>query len=192
LKSLADFKHHIQLHRQRVVKLGMTLAAEYYTELDLIAVERFLKLHDRSKILNSPAQLRIFGYHHPERPMQRLFEFFGQQERSALQSQQLQQVVNDINDLDLAISKRFFAASFFNASEMDRFYQIEKVADLVDRSLDPVAAEEFGHPMILASEYIRDPNLAKLSLWLESRYFKVTEGLFYPLAEKVLVSKQAW
>jgi hypothetical protein len=191
LITLPEFKHHIQLHRQRVLKLGMMLGAEHFPALNPNDLERFLRLHDRSKVLRSTAQLRIFGYNHPQIPLDRLHAFFGKRQRTPEEAHQLRQVIDDINNVDLAISKRFFETLPIPPSTISEFYQVEKVADLVDRSLDPIAAEEFGHPMILASEFIGDSRLAKMSLWLESRYFEVTAGLFFPNAENLVDTKQA-
>lgn len=181
MKTLADFRFHIQLHRKRVVRLGLALARHHFPEIHPLALESFLWLHDRSKTLQTPQQLSGYGYTHPQLPAERLFQFYGVGHRSSEQTQELRQIVQDINIVDEKIAGRYFTASgAVNSETTSIFYNIEKVADLVDRSLDPIAAEEFGHPMILASEYIQDPYLSKMSLWLEDQYGKLTENLSFP------------
>ncbi len=94
--------------------------------------------------------------------------------------QSLVDIVTDINSIDKKVGEDFFANhSRLSWGVQEDFYTIERVADLVDRSLDPIAAEEFGHSMLLASEYVDDPYMSQLSLWLEGHYPQITKNLSF-------------
>jgi hypothetical protein len=178
VRTFSEFQHHIQLHRERVVKLGIALAKSHFPHLNLRQVETFLWLHDHSKTLNTAAKLKAFNYEHPQMPAHRLFEFYGRTPETQADTLKLISIVNDINAIDEEVSSNFFKLNRdLSWGTQDDFFTIEKVADLVDRSLDPMAAEEFGHPMILASSYVQDAYLATLSMWLESQFEQITKDL---------------
>lgn len=180
MRTFAEFQHHIHLHRERVVKLGLALAKNQFPGLSLRPLEAFLYLHDHSKTLNSRDELARHLYTHASTPSQRLFEFYGKIPENDLEQVKLIEVVNDINNIDTRVSAQFFQFNpDLSKGTQDDFYTIEKVADLVDRSLDPVAAEEFGHPMVLASEYVQDPYMSLLSMWLEKNYLQITKNLTF-------------
>ncbi|MBC7371440.1 MAG: hypothetical protein H7326_07745 [Bdellovibrionaceae bacterium] len=179
MRKLTEFKAHIVLHRSRVVRLGLALAETKFPHIDRVALESFLKLHDFSKTLRSPTNLKVFGYENERAPLERLFDFYGRTSKTAEQNMQLYGVINDINSIDDQIAKIYLTPLSLDAQSLQSFYNIEKVADLVDRSLDPLAKEEFGHHMILASEFIQDTHLANLSMWLEERYSQITRDLSF-------------
>jgi hypothetical protein len=179
LKKISDFKAHIQLHRSRVVRLGMALAETQFPEINPQILQSFLKIHDYSKTLDSQPQLKSFGYAHERAPIERLFDFYGQTSKTTEQNRQLVEVIRDINSIDDQIGRQFLQPLRLDAGVLQSIYNIEKVADLVDRSLDPLAKEEFGHHMILASEYLQDPRMSSLSMWLEERYLQITDDLSF-------------
>ncbi len=57
--------------------------------------------------------------------------------------------------------------------------KIEKLADIVDRGMDPTSSEEFGKKIVRASEskYLKSQNGKKMAAVLEGEYFKTTKGL---------------
>lgn len=180
MKTQTEFTRHINLHRLRVLRLGLELGKSHYEGLPLSDLEKFLKLHDLSKTLQSKTLLAEFGYTHVRFPVDRLFQFFGIKNPSNSQAKQLRELVSDINTVDENIARRFFeVAKGIDAKTQTAFYEIERVADLVDRSLDPVAAEEFGHPMVPASEFIQESHLVGFSRWLENLYPEFTKNLSY-------------
>lgn len=181
MRTLQEFQRHIELHRARVVVLGLRLAKTQYPGIDLSCLEKFLRLHDYSKTILHHHELSKFRYKHRQLPVERLFEFYGLTPKSETETQKLMNTINDINAIDRKTAEDFFKDhSQLTWATQEDFYTIEKVADLVDRSLDPMAAEEFGYPMVLASEYIQDPFMAGHSLWLESRYLQITKNLSFP------------
>lgn len=180
MRTLRDFQYHISLHRERVIQLGMALAKSQFPRLHPESLRDFLRLHDYSKTITIPSQLSKYGYRHRELPVERLFQFYGKPPKNDHEWEQLGNLVYDINNIDQTVCENFFSQHReLSWGDQEDFYAIEKVADLVDRSLDPIAAEEFGHPMKLASEYVEDPYLARLSLLLESRYPQITKNLSF-------------
>jgi hypothetical protein len=180
VRTFLEFQHHIELHRERIIKLGLTLAKHQFPRLDKNVLSKFLVLHDQSKTLTSRRQLTEFGYSHRELPVQRLYNFYGRVPKTEREMQRLVNIINDINGIDKRVCEDFFNNHpQLSWGVQEDFYTIERVADLVDRSLDPMAAEEFGHPMLLASDYIDDPYLSRLSLWLESHYHQITKNLSF-------------
>lgn len=180
MRTFLEFQHHIELHRNRVTKLGMALAQHQFPGLNSRVLGEFLDLHDHSKIITSRNELPRFDYTHRELPVQRLYGFYGRKPKTEYEMQNLIDIINDINGIDKKVCADFFTKhSQLSWGVQEDFYTIERVADLVDRSLDPMAAEEFGHPMLLASEYIDDPYMSQLSLWLESHYHQITKNLSF-------------
>lgn len=180
MRSFSEFQRHIHLHRQRVVQLGLTLAKYHFRGLRPNDLESFLNLHDHSKTLTNPQILNWFNYKNPRSPAERLFEFYGRSPKTFQETLRLNEVIQEINSIDEKVSLHFFMENTqLSWGTQDDFFVIEKVADLVDRSLDPMAAEEFGHKMVLASDYVRDPYLSHLSMWLESRYHEITKDLIF-------------
>ncbi|MBS1971273.1 MAG: hypothetical protein JSU04_13270 [Bdellovibrionales bacterium] len=180
MRTFLEFQHHIELHRERVIKLGLTLAQHQFPRLHRGILADFLALHDFSKTIVSRSQLPQFNYSHRDLPVQRLYTFYGRTPKTESEMQRLMDIITDINDIDKKVGEDFFAKHpQLSWGVQEDFYTIERVADLVDRSLDPMAAEEFGHSMLLASEYIDDPYMSRLSLWLESHYPQITKNLSF-------------
>lgn len=180
MRTFKEFQHHIELHRERVSKLGLALAKIHYSGLNLKTLESFLALHDHSKTLMDFQRLQKYDYKHSLFPAERLFRFYGKTPTNNQETLQLIDVINDINAIDEDVCVEFFKMHpELPWGTQETFYTIEKVADLVDRSLDPIAAEEFGHPMVLASEFVQDPYMAMLSMWLETHYHQITKDLSF-------------
>ena len=180
MRTFLEFQHHIELHRERVLKLGLALAKTQFPRLRHQHLKDFLHLHDHSKTITAKDLLPKFDYSHRELPVHRLFQFYGKTPQTEQDWQKLVDIINDINNIDKQVCEQFFLMRpTLSWGVQEDFYTIEKVADLVDRSLDPMAAEEFGHPMLLASEYIEDPYMSQLSLWLESHYHQITKNLSF-------------
>ncbi|WP_413287763.1 hypothetical protein [Bdellovibrio sp. HCB337] len=161
--QIQDFQQHIELHRERVVVLGMTLAASHFPNVSKKDLKDFLRLHDSSKTMRNS--------------LPRLFEFYGKPPANEEARARLMSTVSDINAIDHSIAEKFFNERHLSPEMVEALYTIEKVADLVDRSLDPVAAEEFGRKLSPASQFFKEQELRDLSLWLESRYLNIVPHL---------------
>ncbi len=137
---ISDFHRHIELHRERVFQLGMTLGREKFPELNGEKLEQFLRLHDASKTMTSALSLEKYNYQNQISPLARLFSFYGKAHESEESKILLRGTVNDINAIDQHVAHDFFANHpDISHESAQKFYLIEKIADLVDRSLDPVA-----------------------------------------------------
>lgn len=154
--SASDFQLHIQLHRRRVVLLGSYLAKQEFPEISAELAENFLLLHDTSKTL--------------KQTITSLYAFYGKNNLDADQLADLKKTITFLNSIDTAYADSFFDTYQLSSLEREQLLLIEKIADLVDRSMDPVAEEEFGRKMKLASEFIQDANQNTLAKLLESKY----------------------
>ncbi len=65
-------------------------------------------------------------------------------------------------------------------AERNDFKTIEKVADLVDRSQDPVAEQEFGRKLLPAHQYIQDKTLKFYAKYLEKEYNQIIKQNYLP------------
>ncbi|HWU44529.1 MAG TPA: hypothetical protein VN132_13855, partial [Bdellovibrio sp.] len=163
MNSLEDFQAHVELHRERVVRLGMALAKEKFPEIDMVALEAFLRQHDLSKTIRRNAN--------------DLYLFYGRDGKGP----EFNSIRNRINEFDQIVRNNFFAHhSEISASHQEIFYLVEHVADLVDRGIDPVAAEEFGHKLSPASRFLKDQRFAGFAKWLENSYNIITQDLSLP------------
>ena len=175
VNSVEDFKMHCNLHQARVVALGLALRARYYPNVDVRHLENFLRLHDAAKTTMDSDIYSLCGFQSP--PLEALYAFYGTTLPRGSKSE-LGEVTSRVNRIDEAISAIFFKA--FGTNEAKELREIENLADLVDRGMDPVAAEEFGRPMRLASSYCKNENLKTYAEWLEQNYTKIVEGLEFP------------
>jgi len=167
VETASDFQKHIQLHRTRVVVLGLALAKVHYPEISQEDLKIFLELHDTSKV-------------DPKNSSQ-LFGFYGRPPANLEEKERLKSIVGSINEVDSQVGQKFFQENIsLTPTQRSQFLTIEKVADLVDRSMDPVATEEFGRQMTRASQFLKDAEQARLSLWLEQRYHKLVPSLGMP------------
>ncbi|WP_374077470.1 hypothetical protein [Bdellovibrio bacteriovorus] len=164
VETEADFAKHIELHRQRVAALGLALAAKEYPSVDQRTLRFFLLLHDSSKTKSTAD----------------LYRFYGKTGLTEQEIGDLKKTVQHINDVDSRMAEKFFRRFKINAQEAEVFLWIEKVADLVDRSSDPVATEEFARKMTPASEYMKDERSRSAALFLEKRYNGIVSGFEMP------------
>jgi hypothetical protein len=179
--QIADFHRHIELHRERVVQLGLCLAQAKFPDLTLADIESFLRLHDSSKTMTSPMSLQRYQYENEVSPVHRLFGFYGKPNDSEEERIQLKNTVSDINELDQRVANEFFSERPDLSHEtVQKYFLIERIADVVDRSLDPVASEEFHQKLTPASQFFQSTDKVELSHWLEERYHMITEGLHMP------------
>ena len=152
--SYSQFLNHISKHRMRVVALGL----EYYRRntkcnelLSPSLVKEFLRLHDLAKLDNDISV--------------RLYSLFGKN-----QSPHMKDTVVELNRRDLEIRMTFFKeknlvdAQGRLSAEATLLIEIERVADLTDRGMDPGAAQEFGRPMQKASIFLATPGLLAAEL----------------------------
>jgi len=205
--SIEDFEVHMKHHIQRVEILGMRLLKfpdglnpdeirkmdpvlvkrlqDKLEKIDRVLLQKYLKLHDQSKVNATPEFLAHYGFR-PDEPkiIERLYGIYGKN-RDNMRSDEVirsKTLIDKINAIDRQIGYEFFSAhdmidSRGNSSFMARIMMmVEKIADGVDRGMSPVSPEEFNRTMKLASEFLTDPEEIHLSLYLENRYPTMFEG----------------
>lgn len=176
IQTLQDFRAYNLLHVQRVQKLGVYLYNKFpgeFPDLNVSLVEGFLAQHDYPK-LNEPELQRD------------LFRLYGRPIDSAEMIKLRNEVVARVNEAEHEYAYAYFAATdLLNengslTSAAQQLLRIEMIADLVDRYLNPLAAEEFAREMRPASEM---PALTPREKWLaqhlERRYFELVRGMLY-------------
>lgn len=160
--SVTDFRRHIHLHKSRVTALSLALydaGFARYGTLRRDTLERYLWLHDQAKLSGK------FFF--------RLYKHYGENLQNS-QNKDLQNLIRDVNQFDSEINRVFIADTPTNVFLLT---EIVRIADLVDRGLDPVAAEEFGRSLKPASEFLKPIVEVELARFLESRYTQIVSGL---------------
>lgn len=180
--SVEDFYRHTSLHRKRVKALGMELLRQNPEVFSGVRPEQLriaLDAHDMGKI--SPNAKYVDG-----RPFYKVLfqEGYGKQIN--------RDVVNQLNNHDQRYMQEAFKkaglakspdhTSAHRARVQDirhKIARIEKIADLVDRGMSPVAQEEFGRPMQRAGVFLDNPQDRQLARSLETNYQNIIDGLEY-------------
>lgn len=126
--TLREYRLRVDGHRQRVRVLGGLIAGKH-GDVDSLTV-RVLELHDVEKYVFLPLLWRYFG-----RGQGKVARF----------------VFDVMNRVGAAVvffatleMRVLFSASF--DARLTRARQIERIADVIDRSADPTNAIEFGQP----------------------------------------------
>lgn len=177
--NISDFEIHIEAHIERVGFLGKALYEEYperYAELDADLLEQFLRVHDQAK--------------REQNIMEGLFEFYAipKEQMTEWQEQQMQRQIDELNGEDDLVVYQFFETHNLIRSDgrpehrAELYQEIATISDLVDRGLDPVAAEEFARRMKPASEFLEGKQRS-LAVFLEQNYWQITDSK-HPLLEK--------
>jgi hypothetical protein len=162
--DINDFKSHIQNHQIRVLQLGSFLANHNFPELPIQQVQEFLSLHDQSKT--------------SDKMLNALFLFYGKKATESLTSNQsliLSRIIEELNASDLNLIKTYFEEHNISSDDQNKLFLIEKIADSVDRAMDPIAEEEFGRKLQFASDFLGTEFERSLAKTLESNYLEITE-----------------
>ncbi len=160
VRNLDDFKHHILLHRMRVVRLGLVIRnrwPEKFGSLTDIEIFDFLRLHDIAKWFDSPRFREEFwptsSQRQPLSFAERFFEFYGVQldHLEGAEKDRFRRLIADLNKSDQAVTLKFFrnqprlrATAMGPNPRAILLLELERLADLADRDSDPVAGEEMG------------------------------------------------
>lgn len=169
VQNYSDFQKYIDLHKKRVTELGLALYQLYldrYHQVPYEYVHAFLKLHDQSKLREPNSKA--------------LYSFYGQNQNfvDSFTQKQMQKTIQKLNDYDHGIAQLFFQGVGVSPWQARLLLEIEKIADLVDRGMDPVAHEDFEgkglYKMKLGSEYLTDDFSQKAAFELEKKYEVIT------------------
>lgn len=183
VKTFSDFKIYVESHRLRVRELGIThykLHPDRYKDLPQKTVEKYLALHDRSKQEESNARA--------------LYAYYGRNQK--FMPEQLREsfvkVINHINTYDSKVAEKFVSENPLTGSQIERLFEIEKIADLVDRGMDPVAREDFEeggrYTMKLGSEFLLHEFSKGAARHLEKIYSVLTKGQSFVERKNALAS----
>lgn len=174
VSSLVDFEHHVAHHRQRVLQLGKFLADSYFPQVSGELLSSFLSLHDFSKTMIPSEVLERVGWLSSSQPFENLYNYFGKATGPLETEVEFKSLLQSLNEIDNLIAHDFFSQKInLESSEISLICKIERVADLVDRYMDPLATIEFGRPMQPASLYLDDLELVGFAKFLELHYFEV-------------------
>jgi hypothetical protein len=191
VENFDDFRTHVHAHRYRVRALGLALfrseplfAQIGVTEQD---VYEFLSGHDHAKILPNPKA--------PGRTMmRRLYEIYATDplHGDSVKSAHARALIGSLNAQDDALSlKRLQRMGFLTRTGKPKvpalaLLRIERIADVVDRNLDPVAQEEFSRleraplePFFTSADGYLDQAGLEMARFLSQIYLRVVRGLTY-------------
>jgi len=178
-----DYKVHMELHRIRIVLIATYLfysdptkfpGVDEYTLVDYISTQ-----HDSAKLDLSSLIAK------------RLMQFYGTpyDKHDPDDKEALRNLVAYINKTDEVRRAKYFKKKNITSQKtIDSYLALETIGDLIDRSYDPVAKEEFGRDMYPASE---SSNITKSvlplvkSFELEGRkkYEGLTKGFEFPIGD---------
>jgi len=165
--SKNDFMEKMRAHIDRVERLGVQVFNELknrypdqFGKLKAQDVRNFLRLHDKTKLDQSPRFLKIHGLVDKPRIADTLSEFYGlskdQLEKmpghiiaNGTRFDDLKYTVDLLNKVDNEVAESFLKGMPELAKEQLRL--IEKVADGVDTAMS--RANEFSHNVLPASEF---------------------------------------
>ncbi len=165
---------YINAHRLRVVNIGLAIQS-FRPILDLPdeMLTAFLHLHDLSKL--EPDIFRSLSLHYGR----------SLNDPNYSENSELQSLIQRLNSIDLNHARSFFArhglldTNYCPTVVAKELLRIEKIADLVDRALDPAAWEDFGRKLHPASHYLPNFQDQHLAQELEKRYPQITQGLSF-------------
>lgn len=195
VRSLDEFRVHVQLHRERVIYLGLEahrLWPDTFGRVSESLVREFLRLHDLSKVDNSPSFRAKFWL--PDTLseisfIERIYRYYGKDFKSLPEEQKVDflRTISDLNYSDFRVAKDFFLQHGLWDLEKNMpsgagslLLRIEKIADVVDRNGDPVAREELGVKRLrpLRAQFDH-PIDFQIAVELKKNHRSLAKGLFY-------------
>jgi hypothetical protein len=183
VRSAFDFAVLTITHVERVARLGAEICERFPTvcqDLKPADARMLLRaLHDREKLDYSSAFLNMVGWQDRSHPTDHLLQSYGLNQTDPEEIAALNRAGDQVRRAFLLGYGLVNLEGHFN--EVGEAYLIiEKIADMVDTGLAPERHEEFGRPMIKASEMLKAvPLEAFVAEYLEVNYERLTFGLHY-------------
>ncbi len=151
VNTINDFKTHTNNHIQNVTRLGMYLYHQhkhtYFKDIPEHIVREKLLYHDFEKVAHLEA-LQQFGYTNERNFSERLYDLYGRSiGNTNFKAKALIQELNEYADKfesELLAKHNLIDQSPRSLSVIEKIQRIERVADLVERQMNPVSPEEFG------------------------------------------------
>ena len=182
----AELTKRFEDHQDRVARLGYEILAtsEDFKDLNPELTDEFLHRHDRAKLDHSPEFLAKHGITEEEHAIHGLAKIYGKNiaDMTGDEKTTAEAIRSLTNRIDNATADEFFKENgLFNpdgtrGTIAEKLIKVEHIADLVDRGMDPISAEEFNKVMEPASKFLKDEIEQKLAAQLEERYKKTLEG----------------
>ena len=194
IRSYDEYRLYNFTHILRVARLGLSLWAEqsdkFFHDVNPQILEEFLLLHDQSKINGSAEFLSRHELEAAESISSKLYQNYSIDFAAIPDAwkKETGDLVNQLNAVDKDVAIAFFRKKgLLGASEdidsnplVQKYLNIEKVADLVDRGTSPVTSEEFGRAMLPAHTFfvkvLKDFESAAFAAALDYRYDQITKG----------------
>lgn len=207
IHSLADFQTHIESHILRVQILGRYIFEtfpQYFSHVTKTLLKKRLFLHDQSKVNREPSFMDRFYPLAQERPIiADLFEavYLRRDQPAKIRLQKILQIVEKLNLVDIQLNHRFNKAHHLftpegKLSEAGRELDfLEKLADSIDRRLDPVSSEEFNRNQRLQPHYFSSKIALEILKHMEAfdpqmaqeRYFTITTGYSFNAQKRLTI-----
>ncbi len=181
VNSVVDFHHHTKMHKKRVVELAVELFKQYpkqFNGLNEAMIRRVLKDHDNAKIDAK------YTYKNGKPFYEMLYQSYGKKPPI--------DVIEQLNKIDSSIMEDALkkeGLTFIKGEAKEerirkmrmrqKLSKLEKLADFVDRAMNPVSSEEFGRKMCLESSVAKTEIAKKMALFLENNYKTITNELNY-------------
>lgn len=200
VKYQADLRVHFQSHLQRVVRLALHLLKskpDHFPGVSESLALELLTLHDAAKLDHSPSfRQRFWGetVKSDQSFMQRLFHIYGKGYEYVAENREARATIDQLNATDRQVSQEFFRSKGLLTPDgsptpvAQALLRLERIADVVDRNLDPVALEEFGlTERRLISDFLKNPEDLELSRPIAEGYAELVRGArFVDAARKSL------
>lgn len=153
-----DFYEEAKEHCRRVVILGMRARALMNSSLSASLVEEYLLIHDLGKFQEDAKILRL------------LFEYYGRGNLTNIELADLNSIIVILSENESWNALEYQRDKKLTEEEFKELLVIERIADCVDRGLNPRARYEFGREMRLGSEILTDNEHKAVAVLLEAEY----------------------
>jgi hypothetical protein len=183
VNSAFDFAVLTLTHIERVARLGGEISERFPSlspagiaphEISLI----LRTLHDREKLDFSGQFLHLVGWQDRSHPTNHLLASYGSNQVDPLEIEALNRAGEQL--------RKAFLLGYGLVSENGElndcgraYLSLERISDMVDTGMAVERREEFGRPMLKASEILKDPVERDIAEFLEVNYERLTTGFHY-------------
>lgn len=181
VRSVAEFHHHMSMHKKRVEEMAVALIKEFPDEfkgIDEAMVRRVMSQHDNAKI--DPK----FRYKNGKTFIEALYDYYGKRPP--------REIVDALNFEDKRIMGEALDKEGLKITSHDTFAEkkrklrirkafktLEDLPDFTDRYLDGPSREEYGRAGYSVADGQKTEIRKKMALFLEHNYKKINQGLEY-------------
>lgn len=191
IQSPEDYQIHMTAHRLRLIAMALELHktfSAFFPNLSEALIIDWMSLHDQSKVNTDPDYLAYFDQSDENHIARRLYQSLYGKSVSELPEEEKKEalkLINELNEMDDFILQVFAQRRGLidkmgkYAPIVEELRHLEKLVDLTDRELDPIATEEFGRRPKPAHGYFFHPLDRIMIFYLRENYLRITQGLQY-------------